>query len=216
MREIEYLKCLNQIKRVIPKNFDILICENTINKENEISNNELKSLLKDNNSFLMGSIDNNTENIGFGELMMLHSSLIKVPVNDYNFISYITARRIFTCPYVFEMTNNCVKDALISNPDFLYLNGQYVKVEKQGLYNDMFFSMRTKHMIEYANFAYKIIKNKNSIYNLIKRKTGSEHILFEYVKKNKLSCQYLDWLGIIRNDWRKGDNFLDFNNFHLC
>ena len=62
-REIEYLNCLKQLKRVIPKNFDILICENTIDKMDEIINTELKSFLQDNKAIFMGSINNNIDKI---------------------------------------------------------------------------------------------------------------------------------------------------------
>ena len=217
-REIEYLNCLKQLKRVIPKNFDILICENTIDKMDEIINTELKSFLQDNKAIFMGSINNNTDNIGFGELLMLYNSLKFFDKKKYRFISYISARKIFTCPYVFERTNTLKKDILISNPDFLFLNGKYRINPKKGLYNDMFFSMKKKFIIEYANFAYQLINKKIKFfrYNLIRKKpAGSEQILFEYIKKKKLSYDYLDWLGIVRNE-SGSDNFININNFHIC
>lgn len=37
-REEEYLICLRQLKRVLPKSFDLLICENTVNDPEEIRN----------------------------------------------------------------------------------------------------------------------------------------------------------------------------------
>lgn len=78
--------------------------------------------------------------------------------------------------------------------------------------------MKTSTMIEYANFAYEIIKKKEKTFlNLINRKlNGSEQILFEFIKRKKISYEYIDWLGIIRNDWRVSDDFFDVNNFHIC
>ena len=66
--------------------------------------------------------------------------------------------------------------------------------------------------------AYEIIKKKEKTFlNLINRKlNGSEQILFEFIKRKKISYEYIDWLGIIRNDWRVSDDFFDVNNFHIC
>jgi len=216
LRELEYLCCLEQLYRVIPKNFDILICENTIDNEEDIRNDDLRLFLQKNNTFFTGSVYNNFSNIGWGELLMLYNSLKKFPTSRYKFISYITARRIFTCPYVFEKTNTLKKNALISNPDFLYLDGKYLK-KTGGLYNDMFFSMKRKFMIKYAHFAYEIIQKKKSFisYNLIRKKpAGSEQILFEFIKKTKVSYEYLDWLGLVRCQTNDGKN--NSKNFHIC
>ena len=219
-REFEYLICLKQLIRMIPKNFDIQICDNTIDDANDISNVDLKLFLNKNNTFFTGSKNNiDTQNIGMGELLMLYNSLKNISLNEYNFICYLTARRYFTCPYVFEKTNNLQKDALISNPDFLFLNGEYRINPKKDLYNDMFFSMKAGHIFEYANFAYEIIQKKTKPFkfNPFKKNTlGSEQILFKYIKNKNLSFEYLNWLGMIRNDWRKGDNIFDINNFHIC
>lgn len=217
LRELEYLYCLEQLQRVIPKNFDMLICENTIDNVEDIKNDDLRLLLLKNNTFFTGSVYNNFKNIGWGELLMLYNSLKKFPTSKYKFISYISARKIYTCPYVFEKTNTLKKNALISNPDFLYLDGKYLENPK-GLYNTMFFSMKRKFMIKYAHFAHEIIQKKKSFirYNLIRKKpAGSEQILFEFIKKTKVSYEYIDWLGIVRyqnND--KNDSSIKY--FHIC
>lgn len=219
LREIEYLNCLKQLIRVIPKNFDIVITENTIDEIDNIKNDELKKLLEIRNTVYLGSSQNNTENIGWGELSMLYNLLDKFSLDKYNFISYVTARRIYTCPYVFEKTNLLKKDALISNPDFYYLDGNYLINPKKGLYNDMFFSMRSEVMIKYANFAKNIIiKNPKYIrYNFIRKKpVGSEQILYEFIKNMKVSYEYLDWLGIIRNQNINIKDYFNIQNFHIC
>ncbi|CAN1593520.1 hypothetical protein MCEMKE138_00236 [Candidatus Pelagibacterales bacterium] len=218
-REIEYLNCLKQLLRIIPKNFDIIICENTIDKIDDINNDELKILLKNNNTLFLGSVFNNIKNIGMGELTMLYHSLKKCSLKKYKFISYISARKIYTCPYVFEKTNSLKKDTLISNPNFLYLTGKYFLNPKKELFNDMFFSMKKKFMIKYANFAMTIVKKNPKFlrYNLIKKKpAGSEQILFEFIKKEKLSYEYLDWLGIIRNQVIDSKDYFNIKNFHIC
>lgn len=219
LRELEYLCCLEQLIRIIPKNFDIIICENTIDKIDDIKNNKLKSFLKNNDTFFLGSVFNNIKNIGMGELTMLYNCLKKFPLDKYKFISYVSARKIYTCPYVFERTNTLEKDALISNPNFLYLNGEYLVNPKKELFNDMFFSMRKEFMIKYANFAQTIIKKNPKFlrYNLIRKKpAGSEQILFDFIKKSKLSYEYLDWLGIVRNQITDKEDYFNINNFHIC
>ena len=45
---------------------------------------------------------------------------------------------------------------------------------------------------------------------------GSEQILYNFVKQNKIEYEWLDWLGMVRNDWERNRKVLDVNNFHVC
>jgi hypothetical protein len=210
-REEEYLICLKQLKRVLPDSFDLLICENTINDPEEIRNDELRELLSDEEMCATGSEGNiGTKNKGMGELLMLKTALEETDLDNYKNISYITARRFFTCPYVFERTERLEKQALLSNPDFAFLNGKFVKSHKQGLYNDMFFSMNSSVMLDYANYAIEHIKVD------LPQQLGSEQILFNFVEKNKIEYEWLEWLGMVRNDWERNQKILDVSNFHIC
>ena len=153
-RESEYLISLKQLKRVLPESFDLLICENTINDIEEIKNKELSALLSESEMCAMGSDGNiGTKNKGLGEFAMLKSALDQTDIDKYENISYVTARRIFTCPYVFEKTENLEKQALLSNPDFLYLGGEFTESYKGNLFNDMFFSMKSDLMLKYADYS---------------------------------------------------------------
>jgi len=210
-RENEYLICLQQLKRVIPDSFDLLICENTIDDPEEIKSNELRQFLSESEMCVTGSEGNiGTQNKGMGELLMLKTALEETDLDNYKNISYITARRFFTCPYVFERTERLEKQALLSNPDFAFLNGKFVESHKQGLYNDMFFSMSSSVMLDYANYAMEYMTIDLS------QHLGSEQILYNFVKRNKITYEWLDWLGMIRNDWERTGNVLDINNFHVC
>ena len=210
-REEEYLICLKQLKRVLPDYFDLLICENTIDELDQIKNPELRELLSESEVCATGSVGNiGTVNKGMGELLMLKSALDDTDLDKYENISYITARRFFTSPYVFERTENLKKQALISNPDFSFLNGNFVESAKEGLYNDMFFSMKTSVMNDYANYAMKYIE-ENSTMTL-----GSEQLLYNFINQNNYDYEWLNWLGIIRNDWERNGEILDINNFHIC
>ena len=151
-----------------------------------------------------------TKNKGMGELLMLKTALEETDLDNYKNISYITARRFFTCPYVFERTERLEKQALLSNPDFAFLNGKFVESHKQGLYNDMFFSMSSSVMLDYANYAIKHMEVDLS------QHLGSEQILYNFVKQNKIEYEWLEWLGMVRNDWERNQKVLDVNNFHVC
>ncbi len=205
-REEEYLICLNQLKRVIPESYDLLICENTIDSLDDLKNQNLKDLFYDSETDLSGSKNNiGTRNKGRGELLMLKNALNKIDLNKYKNVSYITARRFFTCPYVFEKTESLQKQALVSNPDFFFLNGRYIESEKRGMYNDMFFSMNTDVICDYADYA---MSGNDSI--------GSEQTLYNFINTKGIEYEWLDWLGLIRNNWTDNYQSYDANNFHTC
>jgi hypothetical protein len=210
-RENEYLICLKQLLRVLPESFDLLVCENTIDNPEQIKNQELKDFLSEMEMCAIGSEGNiGTTNKGMGELLMLKTALEETNLDNYKNVSYITARRFFTCPYVFERTESLEKQALLSNPDFSFLNGKFGETYKDGLYNDMFFSMKTSVMVDYANYTIKYIEeNPNP-------SLGSEQLLYNFVNENKIEYEWLKWLGIIRNDWERTKTILDINNFHTC
>ena len=211
VRENEYLICLKQLIKILPESFDLLVCENTIDDPDQIKSEELRELLSETEMCTTGSGGNiGTINKGMGELLMLKTALDETDLDNYENISYITARRMFTCPYVFERTENLKKQALLSNPDFSFLNGSYLENPKDGLYNDMFFSMKTSVMNDYANYAMKYIEENTTL------ALGSEQLLYNFIAENDHDFEWLDWLGMIRNDWARNGEVLDINNFHIC
>jgi hypothetical protein len=130
--------------------------------------------------------------------------------DTYKNVSYVTARRIYTNPYVFERTDSMNKEALISNPDFLYLTGKLVESEKRAMYNDMFFSMTESRMREYADFSMEQYAT-NKRYNI-----GSEQNLYRFVTEKNVQFEFLKWLGVIRNDWMLDFNQMNIHNIHIC
>ena len=210
-REKEYLISLKQLKRVLPESFDLLICENTINDVEEIKNKELSEFLSESEMCAMGSDGNiGTKNKGLGEFAMLKSALDQTDIDKYENISYVTARRIFTCPYVFEKTENLEKKALLSNPDFLYLGGEFTESYKGNLFNDMFFSMKSDLMLKYADYSISRVDY------LSDNHIGSEYNLYDFITENNIDYEWLKWLGMVRNDWEVNGNPLDISNFHVC
>ena len=151
-----------------------------------------------------------TKNKGLGEFAMLKAALDQTDIDKYENISYVTARRIFTCPYVFERTERLEKKALLSNPDFLFLNGNFSESYKGNLFNDMFFSMKSATIVEYADYS------MSRIDHLSENHIGSEYNLYDFITENNIDYDWLEWLGMVRNDWESNNNPLDISNFHVC
>ncbi len=208
-RELDYFICLSQLLRVVPDNFDIVFCDNTVNDANGISLPQLKStFLSRDHLFLNQNIG--TVNKGMGELHMLKACSNAVSFSTYDKVSYCTGRKIFTCPYVFERTNTMKKSALISNPDFAFLTGKFHKTEKNRMFNDMFFSLESSLMQKYADWSYsKIAEN-------IQNHVGSEQNLYTFITSNNIEYEWLDWLGVVRNDWGVTNVPFHLENFHVC
>ena len=210
-REKEYLRSLKQLERVLPKSFDLLVCENTIDDANEIKNNQLRDFLNNTEMCATGSESNmGTVNKGMGELCLLKSALDLIDLNEYENIAYVTGRQFYTCPYVFERTEILRKDALLSYPDFIFLDGRVQKNQKGRLFNDMFFSMKSDKMVMYADYSIQQME-----YNL-QNHIGSEYNLYNFVEENNIEYEWLDFLGLIRNDWQRNNNTSDLSNYHIC
>ncbi len=78
-REKEYLRSLKQLQRVLPKSFDLLVCENTIDDARQIKNDDLRDYLNDTEMCATGSESNmGTANKGMGELALLKSGLDQI------------------------------------------------------------------------------------------------------------------------------------------
>ena len=177
------LECLHQI-------FEIYVVDNTISDASELYNKELVSLLSDMN-ILYNQKNKSiaTRNIGVGELEELIHLSENCELNTYDKVYYFSARRFISNPYVFEKTQNLKEDALLSNPDFIYLNGEVVESEKSGMYNDMFFSMKSKTMQDYISFS------KKRLDYLEKNMVNSETNLYDFITEFNISIEELPILG---------------------
>ncbi len=195
-REHFYWVCLEQLLRVVPKNFEIYIVENTIKSLEDLYSEKLISCLnKFNIMFLPKNYKTHSPNIGVSELNQLFYLNDQINFEKYNNICYFSSRRFITNPYVFEKTLNLKKNALISNPDFIYLNGKVLESEKKGMFNDMFFSMKSKTMQEYILFS------KKRIDYLEKNMINSESNLYDFINEFKVPYEELPNLGFLRYDY---------------
>jgi hypothetical protein len=208
LREEEYLTCLKQLYRVVPENYEMIIVDNTVENQNFLSNNNL-ALFLNNKKTLFLNKNIGTKNKGMGELEMLSFVLSSIDYNQYKNISYITARRMYTCPYFFERTENLSKKALISNPDFIYLDGKVEITDKYKNYNDMAFSMTSSVMKEYADYSIEKIPY------LITNNLGSEQNLYNFIHEKNIEYEWLNWIGLVRVDWMTNFNRTDIKNVQI-
>lgn len=209
-REEDYLFCLKQLYRVTPENFDIFIVDNSLEDSNSLFNKELKSFLDQLNIFYTKKPnDKKNTNIGVQELKQLFYLQQNIDFNSYNKVCYLTARRFITNPYVFEKTENLNKDALISNPDFIYLDGEIVISEKIGLFNDMFFAMKVETILKYIEFSKKNIDYMDI--NMV----SSEKNLYNFITEEKIEYEYLDFLGFLRYDYYRKNRDGIKHNYHF-
>jgi len=37
-----------------------------------------------------------------------------------------------------------------------------------------------------------------------------------FITENNIDYDWLEWLGMVRNDWESNNNPLDISNFHIC
>jgi hypothetical protein len=198
LRENEYLYCIHQLLRVIPNNFEIVICDNSISKIADLHNLELKNILRTLNiCFLDRNIGVN--NIGMGELDELIYVSEKIDFLKYDKIVYFTLRKFVTNPWIFEQVNKMTKKALISNPGFLHLPATfmfYYSSPAPNLFNDMFFALDKTLMMEYVQYS------KNRIMYNLQNGIGSEQNLYNFVKDNNIDIDTLPYFGLLRIDYK--------------
>jgi len=198
IRENEYYYCLKQLLKMIPGNFDIVVCDNTINTINNLTNNKLKELLSK-VKFLILDKNIGKLNIGMGELDELIYTSENIKFKDYNKIVYFTLRKIVTNPWIFEKVNLMHKNALLSNPPFLYIQSNMNFRERDSdplLYNDMFFALSSDLMLSYVEYSKQRIS-----YNL-QNHIGSEQNLYDFINENNIEYDWLKCLGLIRIDYK--------------
>lgn len=199
-RENEYYYCILQLLRVIPENYEIVICDNTITTISDIQLFELRQLLnKPNIKFLILARNIGTQNIGMGELDELIFTSQNVDFNLYDKIVYFTLRKFVTNPWIFEKVNNLQKNILVSNPPFLALRNNYsfsFSEPTSNLYNDMFFAMSSELMLKYIDYSI------NQMIINITKQIGSEQNLYNFININNYEYEWLEYLGLIRIDYK--------------
>lgn len=211
-RLAEYKIALTRILQLINfEKWSIIICENTFNG----SESELRKLLDlqvDNVQISNLYENTGSHNKGIGELDMMTKACetFRGLISKATTVSYLTGRHIVTNDLIFKKTEILEDNALISNPDFFYLDGKILISEKNGLFNDMFFSMQNTTFQSYVE------EFKKRRMFLIENNIGSEQFLYSFITQNQISYTWMDNLGLIRRDVRKKFIFFNQSKFHLC
>jgi hypothetical protein len=75
----------------------------------------------------------------------------------------------------------------------------------------MFFAMNPETIKKYIQFALPFL---DGIINNI----GSEQILYQFINQKNISYEWMDALGMIRNDWNSSSYVYntDYKNFQFC
>lgn len=194
-REKNYHLSLECLLRSIPDHWDIIYNDNTLSSLSEIQNENLKEKLHHERIKVILHNDNEgTINKGAGEHSMCKKSFETIEPEEYNWISYFTARHIIPNSWYFDNLDGNWKnyDSVMSNPPFFYLANYLRSDPSGGLYNDMLFSMKSsifRKFIEYIDVALLKKLHKNS-----------ENHLYEFVKGGGFNNLKIDKLGILRND----------------
>jgi hypothetical protein len=186
-------------KLLAGRDWNIIYCENTISKgetEKFLSVNGVAGDMR------LSTVSENLgiSNKGIGELDMLSNGLqdYRGLIEESKTISYFSGRRIMANHYLIERTEALSSSALVSNPDFFGMDGSTIaSSEEQGLYNDMFFSMKTSILKKYLEY-YRDQKE-----HALADKIGSEQLLYQFINSNGIDFEFLDSLGLLRREERR-------------
>ena len=191
-RSKEYAACYKQLLRIIPNNFDIIFVDNSVSSIEEIQNLELQEILLKNKCYLTQQ-NKGLRNKGVGELSMLCEISEKLNFFEYEIICYCTGRKFFTCPYPFEKADLLEKSALVSNPDYMFLDGTLLVSDKT-MFNDMFFAMKSETMTNFIKYTEpKLLWMERYMVN-------SEKNLYDFIHENHVEFEFLNFLGLVRSD----------------
>jgi hypothetical protein len=189
-------------------NFDICVIENTLGSQEKWVNLQLFSGEKI--KFLYLNENSGLTNKGLGELDMATFALSHLDLQQYNKVIWFSGRHLLTSEAILT---NCVTtpaEAIISNPDFYFLNGQKIETEKNGLINDMIFAMSTKLFSEY------ILKFSESREELVRKGLGSEQNLFQFVTERDPTAEWMEHIGVLRRENRLKWRYIETSEWHFC
>lgn len=188
----EYAACYKQLIRIIPNSFDLIFVDNSIDSLDVIDNPDLRSILSG-QKLILTHINHGAFNKGVGELSMLCDVTQKVDLLTYENVCYCTGRKFFTCPYAFEKAESTKCEAVVSDADYMFLDGTLL-VSNKNMYNDMFFSMKSHIMKEFVK------QTQTQLSFMEKNMVNSETNLYNFIHSNTIDYELLPFLGLIRSD----------------
>lgn len=207
-RYTDYFSSLRRLSQLgVVDSTQLIICENTVGIERKHEFCNLASSFPISRSSNFGLI-----NKGYGELSMATKAARDFPelFKNAEKVIWMSGRHIACSDGIFEEAKAYSEDALISNPDFFFLNGLIAQTEKNGYINDMFFSMKTVVFLQYLEFfrMNERLMNENN--------WGSEQILHTFVSQNKLTTKHLSTLGLLRREYTSIFKRFEKSHWHVC
>lgn len=215
-RESEYLRCLTQLRRVLPKNTESVrwtwvVVENTL-KAAPHSEELFSFLTTCPDHLLLVGRNTGTLNKGLGELDMLaEASAAFNSFEGFDRVFYSTGRKYLTSPYVFERQWEPGAEAVVSDCLLLEIvtGKEFPTCECQ--YNDTLFAATGARMAEYAKWS------RDRAEHMLLNSIGSERNLWSFLHDNKVPHETLGYLGVLRHDWGVNLTSLeDIKTLQLC
>jgi hypothetical protein len=207
-RYSDYFASLCRIIQLgVDKYYQLIICENTVGVERKDKFRQLATQFPISRSDNLGLL-----NKGLGELSMAKKATLDFPelFENAEKVIWMSGRHIASSGSIFEESDQYLEDALISNPDFFFLDGTIVRTEKDGYINDMFFSMKSNLFLDYLDYF-----GKNSE-TMKEERLGSEQILFSFIAQKNLSTKKLSSLGLLRREYKPIFRRFDKSTWHVC
>jgi hypothetical protein len=194
-RELNYDLSLEWLLKSLPNNWDVIYNDNTLSSLNELKNESLKNRLSnDRVKVILHNTNEGSINKGAGEHDMCRRSFLRVNPDEYNWVTYFTARHIIPNSWYFDKLESewSSYDSIMSNPEFYYLSNYKKTNISEGLYNDMLFSMKSD--------VFRSFIDSIDIQTLKNQHKNSENHLYEFVQSSSLNNLEIESLGILRND----------------
>lgn len=194
-REKNYSLSLEWLLKSLPDHWDIIYNDNTLSNLSEIKNEELRyKLTNERIRVILHQNNEGSVNKGAGEHSMCKKSFESIDPDNYNWISYFTARHIIPNPWYFENLDNNWKDydSVMSNPAFFYLTNYLKSDPTPGLYNDMLFSMKSDVFKKFIDHIDVELLKRNHM--------NSENHLYSFFSSGEFNNLEIENLGILRND----------------
>lgn len=195
-REKNYDLALEWLLNSLPTNWDLIYNDNTLSDLSDIDNESLRERLKnDRIKLILHKNNEGIQNKGAGEHDMCRKCFLEVDPNDYNWVTYFTARHIIPNSSYFDKLENewFEYDSIMSNPVFNYLNNYENNLPlNKDCYTDMLFSLKSyvfREFINHIDVQFLKMYHKNS-----------EGHLYDFIKNSNYNTLELDRLGILRND----------------
>jgi hypothetical protein len=208
-RELDYFVSFQRLLHLVKdKKVQVVLCENTLDSLEGLRISKIVAGHRQ--SFSTSNLG--LTNKGLGELSMALDAYHRFQdlFDGAGRVIWMTGRHLMVGDQSINESLENRLDALVSNPDFYYLDGRVVKSEKKNSLNDMYFSMKSKIFVRYLKH---FEKNKN---RMSKENISSENLLFEFCSQEDISVSNVKTLGLLRREYTSYCKFFERSVWHIC